>query len=285
MAVVHVVAHPTREEAGALLRAVIDWSAANHHSLTIDEGCAESLLGSVGQNLASVGPPSGTDLVVSLGGDGTMLRAVSAAAGCDAPLLGVDLGSLGYLSQVHAEDGLEAIGRALLPASDGGWWLDERMMLDVELNGVPLATVLNEVVVEKGAPGMAVRLGVLIDGEPFATLASDGVIVATPTGSTAYSLSARGPIVSPRHRAVLVTPVAPHMLFDRTMVLDPSENVEVEILGALSAGVVLDGRVGATAAPGDRIGCRPSTRVARFVRFDRRPYHQTLKAKFGLTDR
>jgi NAD+ kinase len=222
---------------------------------------------------------------VSLGGDGTMLRAVAAASGCDAPLLGVDLGSLGYLSQVRASDGLEAIGRALVPSEQGGWWLDERMMLDVELNGQGIATVLNEVVVEKGAPGTAIRLGVLIDGEPFATLASDGVIVATPTGSTAYSLSARGPIVSPRHRALLVTPVAPHMLFDRTMVLDPSETVEVEVLGPLAAGVILDGRVGATAEPGDRIGCRPSARVARFVRFDRRPYHQTLKAKFGLTDR
>ncbi len=285
MATVHVVAHPTREEARELLRSVVDWAEAARHAITLDDVCAESLLGPEGASLASVGAPDGTDLVVSLGGDGTMLRAVAAASGCDAPLLGVDLGSLGYLSQVHASDGLEAIGRALLPSEQGGWWLDERMMLDVELNGQAIATVLNEVVVEKGAPGTAIRLGVLIDGEPFATLASDGIIVATPTGSTAYSLSARGPIVSPRHRALLVTPVAPHMLFDRTMVLDPSETVEVEVLGPLAAGVILDGRVGATAEPGDRIRCRPSPRVARFVRFDRRPYHQTLKAKFGLTDR
>ena len=282
MATVHVVAHPTREEARELLRSVVDWAEAAGNAITLDDVCAESLLGSEGASLASIGAPDGTDLVVS---DRTMLRAVAAASGCDVPLLGVDLGSLGYLSQVRASDGLEAIGRALVPSEQGGWWLDERMMLDVELNGQAIATVLNEVVVEKGAPGTAIRLGVLIDGEPFATLASDGVIVATPTGSTAYSLSARGPIVSPRHRALLVTPVAPHMLFDRTMVLDPSETVEVEVLGPLAAGVILDGRVGATAEPGDRIRCRPSARVARFVRFDRRPYHQTLKAKFGLTDR
>ncbi len=263
MATVHVVAHPTREEARELLRSVVDWAEAARHAITLDDVCAESLLGPEGASLASVGAPDGTDLVVSLGGDGTMLRAVAAASGCDAPLLGVDLGSLGYLSQVRASDGLEAIGRALLPAEQGGWWLDERMMLDVELNGQAIATVLNEVVVEKGASGTAIRLGVLIDGEPFATLASDGVIVATPTGSTAYSLSARGPIVSPRHRALLVTPVAPHMLFDRTMVLDPSETVEVEVLGPLAAGVILDGRVGATAEPGDRIRCRPSPRGSR----------------------
>jgi len=285
VASVHVVAHHTRDEARSLLEGLVDWAARTGHSLTVDDECAESLLGARAEGLAASGPPSGTDLVVSLGGDGTMLRAVAAALGSDAPLLGVDLGSLGYLSQVHAEDGLSAIERALTPAEEGLWWIDERMMLDVRVDGHPVSTVLNEVVVEKGAPGTAVRLGVIIDGELFATLASDGVIVATPTGSTAYSLSARGPIVSPRHRAVLVTPVAPHMLFDRTMVLDPTETVEVEVLGHLSAGVVLDGRVGATVEPGGRVHCSPSSRVARFVRFDRRPYHQTLKSKFGLTDR
>ncbi len=287
MSIVHVVAHPTREEARELLRTLIDWASASGHELTVDEHSAASLLGADAAGLAAPGPGSGTGLIVSLGGDGTMLRAVAAAAAhaSEAPLLGVDLGSLGYLSQVHAADGLAAIERALTDAATGGWWVDERMMLDVKVNGEPVACVLNEVVVEKGAPGTAVRLGVIIDGELFATLACDGVIVSTPTGSTAYSLSARGPIVSPRHRAVLVTPVAPHMLFDRTMVLDPSETVEVEVLGPNSAGVVLDGRVGATVEPGDRVHCSPSARVARFVRFDRRPYHQTLKSKFGLTDR
>ena len=233
MSIVHVVAHPTREEARELLRTLIDWASACGHELTVDEHSAASLLGADAAGLAAPGPGSGTGLIVSLGGDGTMLRAVAAAAAhaSEAPLLGVDLGSLGYLSQVHAADGLAAIERALTDAATGGWWVDERMMLDVKVNGEPVACVLNEVVVEKGAPGTAVRLGVIIDGELFATLASDGVIVSTPTGSTAYSLSARGPIVSPRHRAVLVTPVAPHMLFDRTMVLDPSETVEVEVLG------------------------------------------------------
>ena len=105
------------------------------------------------------------------------------------------------------------------------------MMLDVSVNGVRAGRALNEAVVEKSESGHTVRLLARIDGEPFTHYAADGLIVATPTGSTAYSLSARGPIVSPRHRAVLLTPVSPHMLFDRSLVLDPSEIVEIEVSG------------------------------------------------------
>ena len=122
-----------------------------------------------------------------------------------------------------------------------------------------------------------------IDGEPFTSYVADGVIVATPTGSTAYSLSARGPIVSPRHRALVLTPVSPHMLFDRSFVLDPPSRVELKVLGHLPAMISVDGREGALdvgeLVADHRVG------PARFVTFGGRSYHQILKAKFGLTDR
>ncbi len=105
------------------------------------------------------------------------------------------------------------------------------MMLDVAVNGAVVGRALNEAVVEKAESGHTVRLLARIDGEPFTYYAADGLIVSTPTGSTAYSLSARGPVVSPRHRAMLLTPVSPHMLFDRTLVLDPSETIEIEVSG------------------------------------------------------
>jgi NAD+ kinase len=126
---------------------------------------------------------------------------------------------------------------------------------------------------------------VRIDGEPFTSYAADGLIVSTPTGSTAYSLSARGPVVSPKHRALLVTPVAPHMLFDRSLVLDPSEQVEIEVLGERPAAVAVDGRPVQELPPGSVVDCAPSSSTADFVRFRGRHYHQVLKAKFGLTDR
>ena len=144
---------------------------------------------------------------------------------------------------------------------------------------------LNEVVVEKHAAGHTVSLLARIDGEPFTSFAADGLIVATPTGSTAYSLSARGPVVSPRHRALLLTPVSPHMLFDRTLVLDPSEVVEIEVLGHRRAEVAVDGRLVLTVDPGDVVTCRPAAETARFIRFGPYRYHQILKQKFGLTDR
>ena len=115
------------------------------------------------------------------------------------------------------------------------------MMLDVAVNGELIGRALNEAVVEKAESGHTVRLLARIDGEPFTYYAADGLIVATPTGSTAYSLSARGPVVSPRHRAMLLTPVSPHMLFDRTLVLDPTETIEIEVSGHRVAELVLDG--------------------------------------------
>ena len=134
--------------------------------------------------------------------------------------------------------------------------------------------------------GHTVRLLARIDGEPFTSYAADGLIVATPTGSTAYSLSARGPVVSPRHRALLLTPVSPHMLFDRTLVLDPGETVEIEVAGHReAAGSPSTGGCVVASAEGDVVTCRPAAETARFVRLRPHHFHQILKAKFGLADR
>ena len=159
------------------------------------------------------------------------------------------------------------------------------MMLHVSVSGDGAWRALNEAVVEKHDSGHTVRLLAGIAGEPFTSYAADGLIVATPTGSTAYSLSARGPIVSPKHRAMLLTPVSPHMLFDRTLVLDPSETVTIEVVGFRPAALAVDGQRVATLAEGDVVTCRPAAETARFVRLRPHHFHQILKSKFGLTDR
>ena len=130
------------------------------------------------------------------------------------------------------------------------------------------------------------RLLARIAGEPFTSYAADGLIVATPTGSTAYSLSARGPVVSPRHRALLLTPVSPHMLFDRTLVLDPTETVEIEVAGYRPAELAVDGQLVATLDRGRRrdVPRRPPRRPASCASAPHH-FHQILKAKFGLADR
>ena len=235
-------------------------------------------------------PAGEADLVMSLAGDGTMLRSVRFLDGAAVPLLGINLGSLGYLTEVEPENMTDAMDRFTLGQAAGEWHLDERMMLDIAVNGEFCARALNEAVVEKAHSGHTVRLLARIDGEPFTHYEADGLIVSTPTGSTAYSLSARGPIVSPRHRAVLLTPVSPHMLFDRTLVLDPSEVVEIEVSGHRRAELSIDGQpicAGDDGAldDGDTVRCSPSDATASFVRFGAYHYHQILKAKFGLADR
>lgn len=286
MTTVGMVVHHQRDEAGRLARAAAAWLAEHGHRACLPKADAEaaglSELACTDDELRTE-----ADVVVSLGGDGTMLRAVELVASAGVPLLGVNVGLLGYLTEVEPPAMTAALGRFLA----GDYVIEERMMLHVEAispsgsadGGARRA--LNEAVIEKMMAGHTVRLRVSIDGAVFTTYAADGLIVATPTGSTAYSLSARGPIVSPRHRATLLTPVSPHMLFDRALVLDPEEQVSIEVLGHRPAALSIDGRASGVLEEGDRIECRGADESARFVRFARRDFHQILKAKFGLADR
>ena len=282
-----VVPHQTRDDARALAVDTVEWLRSRGDEAWVPIGDAGT------GDLAAVAadrPAAESDLVLSLGGDGTMLRSVHLLAGASVPLLGVNLGRLGYLTEVEVEAVRTALDRFALGASAGGWTLDTRMMLDIEAidadgRSIGVWRALNEGVVEKQDSGHTVHLLVRIDGEPFTSYAADGLIVSTPTGSTAYSLSARGPVVSPKHRAILVTPVAPHMLFDRSLVLDPSELVDIEVIDVHAASVAIDGRPVCSLSIGARVRCRPSTATASFVRFGEHHYHQVLKAKFGLHDR
>ncbi len=282
MTSVAVVAHHERSAARALAEESAQWCTDHHVTfwMPVDDAAALDLA-----DCASVRPIAEADLVLSLGGDGTMLRSVRLLEGAPVPVLGVNLGSLGYLTQVEPDRLVDALDRFVAGSDDGGWRLDQRMMIDVSVNGALIGRALNEAVVEKAESGHTVRLLARIDGEPFTYYAADGLIVATPTGSTAYSLSARGPVVSPRHRAMLLTPVSPHMLFDRTLVLDPSEVIEIEVSGHRVAELVLDGRPVASLDDGDVVTCVPADATANFVRFGEERYHQILKAKFGLADR
>jgi NAD+ kinase len=126
---------------------------------------------------------------------------------------------------------------------------------------------------------------VSIDGARFTTFQADGLLVATPTGSTAYSLSARGPVVSPTLEAMLLTPLAPHMLFDRSLVLGPTETIRIDVDGSRSVGLAIDGQEVASLEGGESVTCSASDRPALFVRMQPQRFHQILKAKFGLADR
>ena len=282
-----IVAHHERPEAPRLASEASRWLADHGHVAWMTEDDAGALGAT---ELAGTDAPATADLVLTLGGDGTMLRAVKQLEGAAVPLLGVNLGRLGYLTEVESDQLTDSLARFDAGPDEGGWHLDRRMMLDVlatDADGTSCGRwrALNEAVVEKQSSGSTVHLLVRIDGEPFTSYASDGFIVSTPTGSTAYSLSARGPIVSPKHRALLLTPVAPHTLFDRSLVLDPTEPVEIEVTGDREGSVVIDGRPVGKLAKGGAVRCSMSDATADFVRFRGRHYHQVLKSKFGLLDR
>jgi NAD+ kinase len=282
---VGLVAHRDRPEAGSLARRIADWLQG--HGVVVRVPAADA--DAIGLGRLADGDGSefagGLDVVISLGGDGTMLRTLDMVFESGVAVLGVNVGHMGYLTEVEPTD----IDERLQQLCAGDYEIVERMVLQVDVTSAGPAAgrwwALNEAVLEKIRTGRMARLAVDINGTPFTTYAADGVIVATPTGSTAYSFSARGPIVSPRHRSLVLTPVSPHMLFDRSLVLDADEELRFRVEDERSVILTLDGQVRGELDAGDVVACTGGRRPARVVTFGERDFHQILKAKFQLPDR
>lgn len=221
-------------------------------------------------------------LAMALGGDGSVLRTVTAVSDLEIPVLGINFGRIGYLSGVEPNLSYKRINQFL----DGDFYLEKRMRLEItSANTSGSLYALNEVVVEKVDAGRTVRLALEINGEFFTSYATDALIVATPTGSTAYSMSARGPIIDPMHQAILLTPVAPHSLFDRALVLSPDDELKISVLPDCEASFAVDGKVIGNLEINDSITCKTATKPAQLVSFGGSNFHQALKEKFGLSDR
>jgi NAD+ kinase len=230
----------------------------------------------------------GLDLVVSVGGDGTLLRAAEVAHRADAPLLGVKVGRLGFLTEVEPDEATAVLERTIA----GDVTVEERMAIVAEADRDGTAWMadpqwaLNEVIVEKRSRHRLVTLASWVDGEKVTTFSADGVIVATPTGSTAYSFSARGPIVIPRLECIVLTPVSPHMVFDRSIVLAPDQQVVLEVQGEEPGILSADGRPSIEMPPGARVRIRRAEHPSRLVRRDGGvPFFSLLREKFGLPER
>lgn len=262
----------------------LDWLLDRSHEVRLPESDATRIgrpeLG-VGASEFSVG----LDLVVSMGGDGTMLRAADLAVRDQVPLLGANLGTLGYLTEVDSD----GVGVALKRFLSGAYRVEQRMRLAMVVErvdgDVETASALNEIVVEKSEPGHTVRLDVDLDGSSFTTWVADGLIVGTPTGSTAYSFSVGGPIVDPVHRGLIMAPVAPHMLFDRSMVLRPDCEVRITVRGNRDGGLSVDGRPQRHLRPGESIVCTAAEQPSLFVTFGGHDFHAVLRQKLGLWER
>jgi len=274
MSPILLVVHPERPAAWELASTATRWWQREGRDL-IEVREAEP-----GSSLAG---RDDIEFAVSLGGDGTMLRTVELVLAARVPVLGVNLGRMGYLTAVEPA-GMERAFEMMLA---GDYLVEERMALEVEITGSVQGRfmALNDAIVEKTAPGHTIRVAVEIAGRPFLTYVADGILVSTPTGSTAYNLSARGPVVSPRLRAIVLTPVSPHMLFDRSLVLEPGEHVRLTVVDDRAAAAVIDGARIIGLALGDSVLCRAAEEPARLVSFGERDFHSALRHRFGLTDR
>jgi NAD+ kinase len=278
MHVVGLVLHPQRDSAEAVA-AVLGWAAANGAQvLGIDSEVRRLNCAAVGVTPDEIGQRS--ELLVSLGGDGTMLRAMRLADRQRAPVLGVNLGKLGFLAEVDVPE----LPGALSAIDHHRYTIEPRLAVDAVI-GEQVVTAFNDIAVVRFPGDPSAAVAVRAAGHPFVSYAADAVVVATPTGSTAYSFSAGGPIVSPAVEALLVTPAAPHSAYNRGLVLSVHDSLALEILpGCRRLAVEVDGHVAAHVIPGERIELRPRPAAAHVVRLGRTTFYERARRKLRLTD-
>lgn len=231
---------------------------------------------------------SGVDCILVLGGDGTVLEAAHLAAGTGAPILGINIGNLGYLAEVEAKNWEQALLRVV----EGEYEVESRMMLagfisDSNNRMYPGAAgqALNDIVITRSGALQAIHYNVYVDGKFLNRFSGDGVIVATATGSTAYNMSAGGPIVEPTARLILLTPISPHTLNYRSIVLSANDHVTIEILlprsrEAITAKCYFDGTASRELRDGDRIDITSSRGRTKLLRISSKSFLETLHRKF-----
>jgi NAD+ kinase len=274
---VGLVLHPRRDSNEAV-QTILDWTGRRDATVVGLPGEVDR----IGCGIEEVEPDelAGVDLLISLGGDGTMLRALRLSQPTGVPVLGVNLGRLGFLAEIDVPE----LPAALAEIDAGNSTVETRVAVQVDFDD-STAFAFNDVAVVRhpGQPVAAVE--VTVEGQPFVRYAADAIVVATPTGSTAYSFSAGGPIVSPRAEGLLVIPVAPHSAFNRAIFLSAGEPVGLELLttsGRLA--VEVDGLLAGTVEPGQSVQVFLCARAGRVVRLGTTTFYQRARRKLRLAD-
>ena len=227
------------------------------------------------------------DLVVVLGGDGTLIAAARLVGDREVPILGVNLGSLGFLTEITLDELYPSVERCL----EGDFEVSERMMLlaSVERQGevVELHRVLNDVVINKGALARIIDMETAVSGRYLTTFKADGLIISTPTGSTGYSLSANGPILHPELECISITPICPHTLTNRPLVMAGDARISITLASSMDDAVflTLDGQVGVKLVCGDVVQIRRAGQVTRLVQSRSKDYFEVLRTKLKWGER
>jgi NAD+ kinase len=283
-----LVAHPTRPEVVDIARGVVKQLRAADVEVALAPDEAR-MFGAI--DIGPVveadpdDPTEGCELVVVLGGDGTILRGAEHSRGTSVPLLGVNLGHVGFLAEAEREDATATVDHIVSRA----YQVEERMTLAVTVHqegAKPYPCwALNEVSVEKAARERMLEVAVEIDGKPLSAFGCDGIVVSTPTGSTAYAFSLGGPVIWPDVEAILMVPNAAHALFSRPIVVSPTSRLAVEVIPQAEGHGIMwcDGRRQLELRPGARIEVTRSDVPVRLARLNASPFTDRLVAKFDLS--
>jgi len=277
-----IIVKPESPDAQALLQELVPWLRARGKEPMLDPPTAA--LAGEAESYSKKDLATLADMLVVLGGDGTMLAAARLVEGRPIPILGVNAGGLGFLTAVTREAACTALERVFSKSFSE----EERLMLRVRVmrrgEEVIAAAALNDAVVSKGALSHMVQLEISINGQFVTRLRGDGLIVSTPTGSTAYSMAAGGPILNPSVHALILTPICPHTLTNRPIVIPQDVLLEVVLVSRDQGAVAtFDGQVGIALQPGDTVEIRASNNKTRLIRFPDRSYYDMLsnKLKWG----
>jgi len=283
---VGIIARPRREDIARVVPPLTNWLQAHGATVICDSETADCIGALAGEVRKREELPACTDLLIVLGGDGTLLSAARLAADRGVPILAVNLGGLGFLTTVSQDE----IYSILEEIFSGKHRVSERVMLEAEIvrGGAILERhiALNDAVLNKAALARIMDLELRIDGEYVTTYKADGLILSTPTGSTAYSLAAGGPIVYPIVEAFVVTPICPHTLTNRPLVIPDSATIEVDCKAEDNlVFLTLDGQVGVELSRGDHIRVRKAAQKLYLVRPAKKTYYQILRSKLKWGER
>jgi NAD+ kinase len=281
---VGIVSKPNSPEAIRLVPELFEWLRQRGIEARYDVQTAEYLGRADGINREDV--PTGTQLVIVLGGDGTLLSAARAIGGGEIPLFAVNLGGLGFLTAIAIDDVFPELERALR----GEHRIGLRRMLECSIMraGMHVSTydALNDVVLSKASIARVIDLDAYVDNNFVCGYKADGLIVATPTGSTAYSLSAGGPIIFPSVAAISITPICPHMLTNRPVIVGDTSVIQIVALGDDdSIFLTVDGQVGELLKREDRVVCRSSAKAIHLIRPPKMMFFDVLRAKLKWGER
>jgi NAD+ kinase len=259
-----------------ILKIVVEYFEGRGIACVLEEAAARRLGRPDGLGRQAIAAAS--DLIIVLGGDGTLLSVAPAAARAGVPVMGINLGRLGFLTEIPVSEAVATLDRFL--AGDAGL-LSPRWLLEARTAEIS-SYCLNDAVITKGPVSRMIELVLGVDGRDVATVKSDGLIVSTPTGSTAYSLSAGGPIVHPRVPAIVVTPICPHMLSFRPLALPATSSVSVRLLtGGEEVFLTLDGQRGGAMAANDTVELCKAPFELQLVTSPKRSYYDLVKEKLG----